>query len=357
MNDAIVRLAEHHTLSLISARLLDAALAGGRNVLCTGPLPACLPLMTALVAEGSRPSIYSANLYRAPDDTGDAPAAHEETAAPHQAPTGADGGDAPDRLAAWQPQPQQVARALLHHVGVVGHLAAGRLDRCLMRLELALMPHLNGAPAALAVLAAVDLVVVVRQPVGRPPRVDAIYELVMAEEGYRPAPLFVRGTAAGLEALVPVREPSFLADLAASGHEHLAQELQAAAPGRGAAEQQQPPSHPPADGPGAAEVADAPAAEARRRPNLGRAAKPAKPPTPPAPRPLRPLSAPGWELDQDVAPLVPDEPAAAASLSFAEHLAELDQPSAAAELAPMPSADGGDEDTLALEPPPKPRHR
>jgi len=301
MADALVQLAEHHTLSLLAARFLDAALGTGRNLLFTGPLSGCLPVMAALVAQSESPGVFSAAVHRPQQGEAEPlPAAH------------------PDRLAAWQQGPEGVAEALLQHVGVVAHLPAGRLDRCLMRLELALAKGTATPP--LAVLAALDVVVVVTPTGDGRSRVSEIYEIVMAEDGYRPAPLFLAAPTPAGEALVPQRAPSFLPALRATGQGALAAELAAAEVPASAAPGPQfraPPAPEPSDIP-------RPRAPARA------AAAP------------KPASAPGWELDQDDA-LAPELPQGA--LVFADLLAEAhdDQPDMEAD------------DSVGLEPPPRPK--
>ena len=319
MADALIELAERRTLSLLAVRFLDAALGTGRNLLFTGPLPGCLPLMAALVSQGENPGIFSA-------------AVHGADAASSPPAPGAPGPEArPDRLAAWQQGPQGVAEALLQHVGVVGHLDAGRLDRCLMRLELALA-KITATPT-LGVLAALDLVVVVAPTSDGQSRVSEIYEIVLAEGGYRPAPLFVAQQTPAGEALVPQRAPSFLGALQAMGQGALAAELTAA---EGAA------PRPTIPQPAAAPVAPAAAPSPRGR---GHGAKGERL-TLGAPAP-RPASAPGWELDQDV-DLADVEPHQA--LVFADLLGD-----GAGASGPLPDETGeGDSEGVGLEPPPLP---
>lgn len=279
-----------------------------------------------------------------------------------------------DRLAAWQQPPGQVAQALLQHVGVVAHLPAGRLDRALMRLELALAPLAPPTAAALAVLAAVDVLVVMNHgcDTGGPARVRGIYELVMSAEGYRPAPLFASGLGPVPEALVPQRQPSFAADLEALGHRALVADWAAAVP----AGATRAPSANDFSGPGTQGRPSAtagPSVFARALMDEAGAA-----PRPPRARTgggKRPASAPGWELDQesgshDGPGLQPGSLSAPAT----EAAPSLGPSSFAAVLAGQTDAvvgEGATEDSfpaqgaqdvqdamdapMALEPPPRPR--
>lgn len=56
-------------------------------------------------------------------------------------------------------------------------------------------------------------------------------EIGWVEDGYRPRNLFAAGLPPVREALMPVAAPSFVDDLARSGHAMLAEELRHAAPG------------------------------------------------------------------------------------------------------------------------------
>jgi hypothetical protein len=218
-----------------------------------------IPVIAALVAEGSRPALAGAATDALP--RGWSLVADAREAALHGA----------DRIAAWSLAPPLLAPLLRERSGVVGWIDARRLDRALMRFELGF-----GGAAPLQVLAALDLIVVVSD---RPaPHVTEVAEVVLADDGYRPRLLFASGLPPVPSALVPVEAPSFVTELLHAGFAVLADELRHAGP---ASRRVEVPA-PPRDSPPARRGLDEPAA---------RPARPAAPVPTDAPPP-------GWEIDR-----------------------------------------------------------
>ena len=316
MTDALVALAERQIISLLAVRVLDATLGAGRNILVTGPLGGAMPLMAALVAQADAPGIFSASLF------GDAP----QDAEVH----------VPDRMAAWGIRPKSLVHAMVEHTGVVGHIEGGRLDRALMRYELALAQA--GHHQTVGVLASLDVVVVMAPNPGGLVTAVGIYEVRMAEEGYRPVQLFGLSAAPRAPhdppALSYMGPPSFVAEFLGQGERGLVAELVDGTPVQAA--------------PTPASTSDF-----QSEPMVARGATPAPVPRPPpsarVPRqavaPSRVALAPGWELDRLLGPEPEPEPSEA---PYASH-------DAADESAFDVDADAEpDEAPLGLEPPPKP---
>jgi hypothetical protein len=249
-------------LSSLAAQTLNAALALGRNLVVAGPWAASAELLAALVVEARRPAFVATRADAPPTAWIRVEAVAEATA------LGA------DRIGAWGVAPALVAELCLRGHGVAAWLDARRLDRALMRFELAVVPPEDRASAALAMLSSLDLVVIVSD--AGAPRVLEISELVMVEDGYRPRSLFATGNAPVPTALVPVSAPGFSAELAPAGFAVLADELRHAtgAPRRVA--------------PGPEPRREPPRAPIIETPGTGTGALVAPPPH----------TTPGWELDQ-----------------------------------------------------------
>jgi hypothetical protein len=319
MAESLQTMADRGLLSALGAHVLQATVAAGRNVLFTGPSAACLPPMTALVAESTAPGIYSAALHAGVQD------ASAFTAEP-------------SAMAAWHLPPKQLVAAMGEYTGVVGHIRAGRLDRALMRFEIAAG---GGSSAALHVLASVDVVVVVQHILGHP-QVTEVCEVRMAKEGYRPVPLFATGIEPMVDALVPCGVPSFVSELMLVHPGPWWAELQAAAkpqPGANSfhAADDEPQPEPPAP-------LRTAVPKRKARPGPGTASIP-KTTTVPPHGVLGSL--PGWELDR-LPPELPSQPLEA----------DTDFAAALAHQATLPMDLNEDDDlaaTYGLEPPPRPK--
>jgi len=108
------------------------------------------------------------------------------------------------------------------------HVESRRIDRLLMRLELAADERAaNAGQGPLAILAGLDLVVVASQTGGV--RVREIAEIAMSEAGYQPRLLFTSNLPPVPTALVPVAVPQFVDELHQAGFAVLADELRHAA--------------------------------------------------------------------------------------------------------------------------------
>lgn len=301
MNPALALVAQSGLCSPLACRVLDAALTLGHNVLFTGKKTAALPLMQALIGDDPVPTAV-AQLCHNPDS---------------------------DRTAAWDMPAREVAMALTTGTGVVGYLSAGRLDRALMRFELLQPPHVS---AALAVLASIDLVVVMAA-VPTQAAVAAIYELRLSDEGYRPVLLFGPGAEPFAQLLVPQALPSIVTELTALGEPALAAELRAAV---GLTTQ---PSAPPS-APAAAVNPPAQGAKTRSQPRNDGPHAGLQGDFEPQPRRKMPAraaaSAPGWELDRLGPALPPTGDDLAAEQPPAQP--EGEQASLAAQRSAAPSA-------------------
>lgn len=312
-------LAQSGLASTLALRTLAAALQLGRNIVWTGPQAACDHAMTSLAAKGRHPGIWADPL-QAPVPAGFVTVCDAQTVWRANI----------DRLVAPAAAPRSVLQMLGVQTGAQAWLSAGRLERALMRLELA-SGH-AASEAAVQLLAAVDLLVVVEGD--EAPHIAQIAELTMVESGYRPCLLFSTGHAIAPQALVPLQAPSFTASLASIGEQALAADLTHAAQPSG----QTPASAPAAPPPASAPVrSHAPALKAHARPRP----RPAPQPAPASD------SQPGWELDRLLA-AQPDEAQGIEPISggFGEqgHAAE------AAEAASLAAQFG-------LGPPPPPRAR
>ncbi len=209
-------LARDGMLSSLAARLLDAAVATGRNIIVAGPWLPSVDLIGALVGATARPAVVGADAVPLPASWLRASAAADAVA------YGA------ERIGYWSHDVDALARLMTVSSGVVGWLDARRLDRVLVRYEASIDVRAPRAQAPLQVVAGVDLVVVLQG--GGPPRVRELAEITMAADGYRPQLLFATGMAPSPYALVPLAAPSFIDELAAAGHGVLADELRAVVP-------------------------------------------------------------------------------------------------------------------------------
>jgi len=267
-------------MSSLAAQCLDAAVSLGRNVLIVGPRACAWELIAALVGSGIRPALAGRTAELVPKRW-----AHVKSLAQAR-------NLGPDRLAAWSIGPASIARLMGSYSGVVAWSPAVRLDQALMRFEAAIERRTPHVSTPLQVLAAIDLIVLV----GRTPeriRVRGIYEIRLAEDGYRPTPLFVSGLMPAPDALVPVATPSFVDEIALLSDPVLADELRHAVP---SAAQEPAPFVPEAEAEPQVERE-----RMRPAPRVRRAAAPLVPSivtrrTAPPPRPDAPP--PGWELDQ-----------------------------------------------------------
>ncbi len=215
-NRRIEDLARDGMLSSLAARLLDAALATGRNVIVAGPWLPSLEVIGSLVGAAARPAVLGHDAVPLPPSWLRASALADAIAY------------GSERLAFWSHDVDALARLMAASSGVVGWLDARRLDRVLVRYEAAIDVRAPRAQAPLQVVAGVDLVVVLQG--GGAPRIRELAEIAMAADGYRPQLLFSTGIAPSPHALVPLAAPSFIDELAAAGHGVLADELRAVVP-------------------------------------------------------------------------------------------------------------------------------
>ncbi|MBI5508316.1 MAG: hypothetical protein HY903_06145 [Deltaproteobacteria bacterium] len=260
-------------VSILAGRLLSASVGMGHNVLVAAPWCVAVELIAALLAEGQRPGVVTGSPADAVPATWarlDAPAA----AALYGA----------DRIGAWSIDAERAVALLGKVSGAAVFIDARRLDRALIRLEAGAERNFHGSGnTAMSILAAVDLVVVADGSA----RVREIAQITLAEDGYRPRLLFASGLPPVVSALVPVAAPTYLEELAKSGHQVLADELahatpEVAGPEPRPARAKSPPSTP--------------------APRLAPAVAELPPPgAPPAPRfdpALADAPPPGWELDR-----------------------------------------------------------
>ena len=203
-------------LSTLSARLIAGALASGRNVLIAGADGAAAGLSLALGEQSIRPVLVGGHDVPTP--------AHWVRA--HTLQDVVQIGT--DRLVVVGGRDGGVVDALFGHNGVIGSIDARRLDRALMRFELALGQKVGAEQAPLAMLASVDLVVVL-DSLGSG-HVSEVVELRYDAGGYRPAILMCRGVEPMPEALVPVQSPQFLDELGALGLEDFVTDYRHALP-------------------------------------------------------------------------------------------------------------------------------
>lgn len=203
-------------VSDLAMRTLSAALRLGRNILWTGPKAICRALMLTLAAQGQRPVIL------APRAQTTLPEGF--TALGSIAEAQAYGADA---IVIDNVIPMAALHDYLTQLSQTqAWIEAGRLERALMRFEWHTQRSttlVQPEQAALAVLAGIDLVVVVQPQDGI--RITQICELVLAESGYQPLPLFRTGHRVAPQALIPVAIPSFTEQLAFCGLEILAEDL------------------------------------------------------------------------------------------------------------------------------------
>lgn len=196
-------------LSPLAARVVTHAVGLGRNVLLVGPRLVCAELAAAILTEGKRPAMIGG------------PAQPSPPGWPLFADVAAARTYGADRVGAWSLDATALTEVMSELCGVVGWIDARRLDRGLVRFELA--GDKNGGGGPLRVLAALDLVVVVADEPS--PRVREVTEIVLHDDGYRPVTLFASGQPPVPTALVPVAAPSFLPELDHAGHSVLADEL------------------------------------------------------------------------------------------------------------------------------------
>lgn len=215
-NRRVEDLARDGVLSSLAARFLEAAVATGRNVIVAGPWLQSVELISALVGGAQRPAVAGdqslplPSLWLRASTVADAVAYGAE------------------RVAFWSHDLDTLPQLMSASSGVVGWIDARRLDRVLVRYEAAIDLRAPRAQAPLQVVAGVDLVVVLQS--GGAPRVRELAEITMAADGYRPQLLFATGMPPSPLALVPLATPTFIDELAASGHAMLADELRAVAP-------------------------------------------------------------------------------------------------------------------------------
>lgn len=264
-------------LSPLAARSVTHAVGLGRNVLLVGPRLVCAELAAAVLAEGKRPAMIGG------------PAQPSPPGWPLFADVAAARTYGADRVGAWSLDAAALTQVMSELCGVVGWIDARRLDRGLVRFELAGDNPAGSGP--LRVLAAIDLVVVVADEPN--PRVREVTEIVLHDDGYRPVTLFASGQPPVPTALVPVAAPSFLSELDHAGHSVLADELRHAV---GASSEEGRDLIVPASAPVVAISDIAPEPEIS---HVSLRPQPFGAPRPPAPDPsLDDAPPPGWELDQ-----------------------------------------------------------
>ncbi|MEO0812686.1 MAG: hypothetical protein AAFY60_07470 [Myxococcota bacterium] len=279
-NRRLEELAADGVLSTIAARTLDAALELGRNVLVAGAWPEAWALMAAMTAGGKRPGAVL-------DPAVPAPSSWVGVSDPSQVSV-----LNPDRLCLWRTPPEYLADYAMTARALVGWVGSARLDRALIRYEVALERSEPRANAQMQVLAGLDLVVTVHRSADGP-RVREIAELAMSDEGYRPRLLFATGAPPMQKTLIPVDLPGFVHELHGAGHGVLAEELEAAV---GHIVGTRPPAQAPAPAspPPAAAPVPAPS-PARSESGMSVFSRPLDSGEL---RDLREAPAPGWELDQ-----------------------------------------------------------
>lgn len=203
-------------LSALAARLIAGSLASGRNILIAGADSAAAGLSLALGEQSLRPALIGGHDVPTPPHWVRAHTLQEISQ------LGA------DRLVVVGGRDGGVVDALFAHNGVVASIDARRLDRALMRFELALAQKVGADQAPLAMLASVDLVVVL-DSLGSG-HVAEVVELQYGEGGYCPVVLMCRGVNPMPEALVPIQAPGFLDELASLGLEEMAADYRSALP-------------------------------------------------------------------------------------------------------------------------------
>lgn len=263
------RLADRACLSALAGQLLDATVRSGRNILVCGPQLSAVELICGIVAGGSRGVGYGGGWPLPWPQVDDVSRVRDLGA---------------DRVAVVSGDAATAAKAMGGLTGVAAWIDSTRLDRAMMRFELA-------AGGVVPVLAALDLCVVMAR--GGQPRVGQIWEFVADEDSYQGRLLFSTGVDPAPQALTPVAQPSFLQGLAAAGDGAVAEELRHAAP---AAAQTRPQPAAPAvhvvrtapTAQAAQTNATVPAPRAPVVPSISNIASALDPEAPP----------PGWELDQ-----------------------------------------------------------
>jgi hypothetical protein len=194
-------LVQDGALSRLAADFLNESLNIGRNILVVGPWGSARYFAGHLVNSGMRPAILS--------DTSEA--------IPTRWPLFQRIEDlnlyGADRIGVWSTNPGSLRQAFGSCSSVVGWLDAQNTQRALIRFE-ALAPH--DIPGPLKVLSALDLIVTLSATPQF--RISQISEIRLAEDGYRPALLFNRGSAPSPTALVPIALPSFAAELQQTGN-------------------------------------------------------------------------------------------------------------------------------------------
>ena len=225
-------LAQEGWLSALSARVLTHAVGLGRNLLLVGPWAPSVALMAAILADGQRVAVVGSRYDALPDSW--ARLQDGESVRLYGA----------DRVGAWSLDAHRLGHLMAQCSGVVGWMEARRLERALIRLESSVAAE-GRSSGPMHILSSQDLVVQLAL-VGGEPRVQQVTEIALAEDGYRPRPLFAVGVGAMPNALVPIALPSFLGDLSAVGQGVLVDDLRHAVgnvPGP-----QSPPIHEPSGG-------------------------------------------------------------------------------------------------------------
>lgn len=197
-------------ISPLAARMVSASLSSGRNVLVAGADGAAAGFAVALGDQSLRPALVGGHQVPTPDHWVRAHTLQDV------------GQIGADRLVVVGGREALVVDALLNHSGVIANIDARRLDRALMRMELAFGEKLGAEQAPLAMLASIDLVVVLGAEGSG--RVEQIVELQFENSGYRPAVLMCRAIDPIREALVPIAQPSYLNELRELGLEELVED-------------------------------------------------------------------------------------------------------------------------------------
>ncbi len=188
-------------LSDLAAQFLDAALSTKRNILVCGPQIRAMEFSSAMLAGGDRAMTYG--------EGWPMPWAQLRTIKDARAFGG-------DRCAVLHGGADIAAQALGGMQSVVAWIDSTRIDRTMMRYELA-------AGGVVQVLASLDLLVVLST--GAVPRIEQVLEFTPSDDSYQGQLLFSTGIAPAPQTLTPLQQPSFINDLSACGHQAVAEEL------------------------------------------------------------------------------------------------------------------------------------
>ena len=270
-------LVQERWLSELAAATLDRALRLGRNVLVVGRRAPAWVVTRALVAGGGLPGA----LGRWPAEPPRGWVATRTIEASRALGL--------DRVALMDGEPTEILEAAMSSNGLVAWMPSHGFEQALLRLEASAERGRPGIATPLQVLASLDLIVVVAPWEGEA-TVTQVMEIRLADEGYVPTPLFLRGRLPAPDALSPTHAPSFLGELRRIDGT-LADELDAAV-------SRDRPAGPPR---GERPPDTVPAVETMAEPTPGEPSIPSAPPRaheaaisgPPADAP-----GPGWELDQ-----------------------------------------------------------